>query len=258
METNTIMKRMTGALMLAIVVLAGGGAGTPPVHAALGVALGALPALPNQSSTEAWYVMDREGWLQTADTRLVLTRYDLRNGPNLAAVPLQIGAWMGQDLAIVNQETFPTLDAEHIVYRGYAKPDGQMLVLSLIGSTQGQSFHHPLVCYGWAAWPTEDRGTNTILTAGGELVMRLVIGRDPDGPAQVDLHAYLWPNDRRNWADGATQLRVTALATQGEDQALEAAREFVRLLFAQARRPSQAAGDGRPASAGTPGAVGAR
>ena len=60
----------------------------------------------------------------------------------------------------------------------------------------------------------------------GDVVMRVVVGRDPDGPAQVDLHAYLWPNDRREWSDGATQIRVTALASQDEATALEAARGF--------------------------------
>ncbi len=206
---------------------------------ALAVLVPAAPALAQQPTTDTWYVMDREGWIRTDDSRLVLTTYDLHDGPNLAAVPFQIGDWTGQDLVITNEETFPTLDAEQIVYRGYSRADGQMLVFSLVGGTRGQSFHHPLVCYQWAGWDTEDWGTTSIPIDDGEVVMRVVVGRDPDGPAQIDLHAYLWPNDSRDWADGATQIRVTALATQGEDQALEAARSFARLLFAHARRPGE-------------------
>jgi hypothetical protein len=218
----------------------------------------ASPALASEvPSTEAWYVMDREGWLRTDDSRLVLTTYDLRNGPNLAAVPMQIGDWTGQDLAITNLETFPTLDAEQLVYRGYTHSNGQMLILSLVGSTHGRSFHHPLVCYEWASWPAEDHGTTVVATTDGDVVMRVVIGRDPQGPAQVDLHAYLWPNDRRDWADGATQVRVTALAHQGDEKALATARDFTRLLFSRSRRPGESltlpppAAEPRPAQPAT-------
>jgi hypothetical protein len=207
-------------------------------------------------STSYWYVMDREAWSRTDDARLVLTTYDLRNGPNLSAVPMQIGNWAGKDLVITNEETFPTLDAEQIIYRGYTNPDGQVLVLSLIGGTRGQSFHHPLVCYEWASWPAEDRGTTVVPMTDGDVVMRVVVGRDPDGPAQVDLHAYLWPNDRREWSDGATQIRVTALASQDEATALEAARGFAGLLFSRSQRPGAsgpgAAAPAQPATAAAP------
>jgi hypothetical protein len=188
------------------------------------------------SSTEAWYVMDREGWLKTDDTRLVLTTYDLRNGPNLRAVPYRLGDWTGEDYPITNLETFPTLDAEQLVHRSYTGPHGRVVVLSLIGGTKGQSFHHPLICYEWAHWPAEDRGTTSVPVGGSDVVLRVVVGRDPIGPPQVDLHWYLWPNDARNWADGATQVRVTALAADGEAQGLADAREFARLFFADARR----------------------
>lgn len=220
--------------------------------------LAAVPtAHAEPPSTEYWYVMDREAWSRTDDARLVLTTYDLRNGPNLRAVPMQIGTWTGKDLVITNEETFPTLDAEQIVYRGYTNPDGDVLVLSLVGGSKGQSFHHPLVCYEWASWPAEDHGTTVVPTTDGDVVMRVVVGRDPDGPAQVDLHAYLWPNDRREWSDGATQIRVTALATPDEDKALETARGFARLLFSRSQRldgsAPGAATPAQPAAATAPG-----
>ena len=208
--------------------------------------LAALPAAPRavaqqQPSTDAWYVMDREGWLRTDDERLVRTTYDLRNGANLAAVPFEVGDWVGTDLPITNLETFPTLDAENIVYRGYFRPsDGAMLILSLIGSTKGQSFHHPIVCYGWASWPSEDRGTVPVALTSGDVVLRHVVGLDPAGPKQMDLHFYLWPNARRAWEDGATQVRVTGIDVQGEEAALAGARDFARLLFKEARRPDPA------------------
>ena len=88
---------------------------------ALGLPLAtrALATADTPSSAEAWYHMDREAWLRTADERLVLTAYDPRNGPNLDAVPLQLGAWTGRDQPITNLETFPTLDSAASPYSGF-------------------------------------------------------------------------------------------------------------------------------------------
>ena len=71
------------------------------------------------------------------------------------------------------------------------------------------------------------------------MVLRLVVARPPRQPTQVDLHWYLWPTASRGWDEGARQVRVTALATAGEEQALADARDFARLLFAQARGPRE-------------------
>jgi hypothetical protein len=189
-------------------------------------------------TTEVWYVMDREAYSRTDDTRLVRTTYDLRNGPNLKDFPMELGEWVGQELPITNLETFPTLDAEQIVYRGYVRDsDGGMIILSFVSGTKGQSFHHPLVCYEWAAWPTEDLGTTVLPMGANDVVLREVAGIDPNGPRQIDLSFYLWPNDQRTWDLGATQVRVTGVAYDGDEKALAWARDFASLLFADVRRP---------------------
>jgi hypothetical protein len=195
-------------------------------------------AVAQGSSTDTLYVMDREAYLRTTDTRMVRTTFDLRNGPNLAAFPMQVGDWVGQELPITNLETFPTLEADNIVYRGYVRDaDGGMVILSLIGGTKGQTFHHPLVCYEWAQWPTEDLGTTTVPAPGGDVVLRQVVGVDPAGPRQLDLSFYLWPDDNRGWDRGATQVRVTGVAYDGDAKALGWARDFARLLFADVQSP---------------------
>ncbi|HZS01527.1 MAG TPA: exosortase-associated EpsI family protein [Chloroflexota bacterium] len=209
----------------------------------LALAVGGLAApravVAQVPTTDTYYVMDREAYLRTADTRLVRTTYDLENGPNLAAFPMQLGDWVGQDLPITNLETFPTLDADNIVYRGYRRDaDGGMVIFSLVGGTKGQSFHHPLVCYEWAHWPTEDWGTATVPASGTDVVLRNVVGVDPDGPRQIDLSFYLWPDDSRDWGKGATQVRVTGVAYDGDDKALAWARDFASLLFADVQLPA--------------------
>src|SRR3954468_16082984 len=209
----------------------------------LALAIGALGlprvATAQGATTDAYYVMDREAYSRTDDTRLVRTTYDLRNGPNLAAFPMQVGDWVGQDLPISNLETFPTLDADNIVYRGYRRDaDGGMVIFSLVGGTKGQSFHHPLVCYDWAHWTTEDLGTMSVPAPGTNVVMREVVGVDPAGPRQLDLSAYLWPDDSRDWGKGATQVRVTGVAYDTDEKAWGWARDFASLLFADAQRPA--------------------
>jgi hypothetical protein len=213
--------------MLALLALAVGGLGLPRV------------AVAQTPTTDSYYVMDREAYSRTPDTRLVRTTYDLENGPNLAAFPMQIGDWVGQDLPITNLETFPTLDADNLVYRGYRRDsDGGMIIFSLVGGTKGQSFHHPLVCYDWAHWQTEDLGTTTVPVANDNVVLREVVGVDPDGPRQLDLSFYLWPDDSRDWSKGATQVRITGVAYDGDDKALGWVQDFARLLFADVQRPA--------------------
>jgi hypothetical protein len=206
------------------------------------------------SSTEAWYDMDREAWMHTDDERLVRTKYDLHNGTNLDEIPPQLGPWTGRDVPIANEATFPTLDADHIVYRMYQRTGLRTVIFSMIGATKGQSLHHPLICYEFAGWGIEDRGTTTIPIGDGEVVLRYVIGRDPHGPTQVDLHFFLWPTAARGWADGVTQVRVTALATVTEEIALADARSFATLLFEQARHVDEVAltPTPRPTSTATP------
>ncbi|HEY7060697.1 MAG TPA: exosortase-associated EpsI family protein [Chloroflexota bacterium] len=193
------------------------------------------------SSTDAWYDMDREAWMHTDDERLVLTKFDLHNGPNLDDVPLQLGQWTGRDVPIANEVTFPTLDADRIVYRMYQRTGLRTVIFSMVGATKGQSLHHPLICYQFAGWPVEDRGTTTIPVGDGEVVLRYVIGRDPHGPTQVDLHFFLWPTAGRGWDDGVTQVRVTAMATVTEEIALADAKAFAAQLFTQARHPEDLA-----------------
>src|SRR3954451_6480840 len=82
----------------------------------LSQARGVVAAEP-PSSTEAWYDMDREAWMHTDDERFVRTKFDLHNGSNLDEIPLQLGPWTGRDVPIANEATFPTLDADRIVYR---------------------------------------------------------------------------------------------------------------------------------------------
>ena len=197
-----------------------------------------FPAARPAEARGYWQVMDREAYMITADTRVVRTRYDLRNGRSLRAVPYRLGAWRGADEQITNLETFPTLEADHVVHRRYADDGGHALLLTLIGGTKGTAFHHPLICYEQAGWPTEDWGTESVNVSGGTVVFRAVVGKDPRGPWQADLHGFLWPTTSRGWEHGTTMIRVTVFV-RGEDvaDAFAVGKRFARHLFAEVAAP---------------------
>ena len=192
------------------------------------------------SSAESSYYLDRELWLRTPDERRVLTAYDLGNEGSLAALPLQLGEWRGEDVSISNAIILPMLDPDQIVYRAYRRGD-RAVTLTMVGSTISESFHHPLVCYEWSSWGAEDRETTRIPIGESEVVLRYIVGQDPNGLLQVDLSGYLWPTPNRRWSDGTTQLRVTGFATESEEQALTDARDFAGHLFARVELPPAAA-----------------
>lgn len=193
-----------------------------------------LPHPPTGEARGLWQVMDREAYMITGDTRVVRTQYNLRNGENLRAVPYQLGRWHGADETITNRETFPQLEADHLIHRRYTDDSGRAVLLTLVGGSKGQSFHHPLICYQRAGWPTQDWGVETIPVPGGSVVMRAVVGKDPHGPWQADMHGFLWPTTSRGWEHGATMIRVTVLM-RGDaiEDAYAVGRRFARHFFAE-------------------------
>ncbi len=219
-----------------------GGYRPASLRALLAIALAAgwllLPDARPAEGRGLWQVMDREAYMITADTRVVRTQYDLRDGSNLDAVPYRLGDWHGADEAITNQETFPTLDADHVIHRRYTDGGGNALLLTLIGGTKGTAFHHPLVCYDRAGWPTDDWGTASVPVPGGDVVFRAVVGKDPHGPWQADLSGYLWPTTSRGWEHGTTMIRVTVFVhDQAIDEAFAVGERFARHLFAEVAPP---------------------
>src|SRR4051812_31211509 len=82
-------------------------------------------------------LMDREGWVRTPDEHVVEVAYDLKNGPNLAGLPLQLSSWSGRDDDVANDETLPTLGADNFLFRQYYRPgDSTPLWLTVIAGTK--------------------------------------------------------------------------------------------------------------------------
>jgi hypothetical protein len=176
------------------------------------------------------FLIDREGWLRTPDEHVVETAFDLSNSPKLLQLPLQVNGWTGQDAEVTNQETLPTLGADNFLFRQYWRGN-DVLWLTAIGSTKGQSFHAPDVCFVAANWSVENRPPQHISVGNGDVAVRTIAARLDSGERFVDLHWYLWTDVRREWRLGATLMRVTVPVTTSEEDALRVGASFAESFF---------------------------
>ena len=178
------------------------------------------------------FLIDTEGWMRSPDEHIVETTYDLKNGPNLEKLPLRLGNWAGRDADVSNQETLPTLGADNFLFRQYWRGN-DVVWLTTIGSTKGQSFHAPTVCYVAANWNVEDLPSQPIALGNGRVAAHAIRATLDSGEKFIDMHWYLWTDVRREWRLGATLMRVTIPVTTTEQQALQVGSEFATNFFSR-------------------------
>ncbi|HZU05997.1 MAG TPA: exosortase-associated EpsI family protein [Chloroflexota bacterium] len=179
------------------------------------------------------FLIDREGWMRTPDEHVVETTFDLSNSPSLLQIPYQLNGWTGRDAEVTNGETLPTLAADYFLFRQYWRPDGAFLWLTAIGSTRGQSFHAPTVCYVAANWTVEDRPPVYVPVGDDQIALRAITAQLDSGERFVDVHWYLWTDVRREWRLGATLMRLTVPVVTTEEQARAVAAEFAKNFFSR-------------------------
>ncbi len=179
------------------------------------------------------FVTDVDYWRKTNRQRTVRTPYDFTLGPNLAAIPLEVGEWRGVDVPEDNQEVYILLEPEVYILRRYTRPDGRYLWLHLIGSHKTKSFHSPQLCYSALEWQTSV-GSEAIPIGPAEVYALKVVARRP--PQQhIVLYFFLWPNARRETTtDGLVMFRVTAPLQGTEEETMAMEREFIRQFFTAA------------------------
>ena len=188
-------------------------------------------------AAEMTFSTDIDNWKQTDQQRLVESRFDFSLGPNLAHLPLQLGQWEGVDIPQNNLEVFILLEPEEYVYRRYRDAEGHILWLSLIGSRKSKSFHPPQICYSADGWRTQVSSTAIALDAGE--VYALQVDADRDGQRHLVLYFYLWPDVRREPANGLVLFKMTLPiigATTSVEEALALAGDFAGQVFIRGER----------------------
>jgi hypothetical protein len=178
------------------------------------------------------FLIDREGHVRTPDEHVVETAYDLGNSPKLQQLPFQVNGWAGADMPVTNAEALPTLGADNFMFRQYWRGN-DVVWLTAIGSTKGQSFHAPDICFVAANWTVDVRQPQVVPVGNGQVAVRTIQATLDSGDRFVDMHWYLWTDVRREWRLGGTLMRVTVPVTTTEQEALQVGTEFAGNFFSR-------------------------
>ncbi len=184
------------------------------------------------------FVADIDNWQRTERERAVTSPYNFSLRGKLSDVPLQLGAWQGQDVPQTNLEVFILLEPEQYVQRMYRLPDGRYVWLSLIGSRKSKSFHSPQICYDTDGWQTEASSVAVPLDQGEVYALQLTAQKDLGGgssAAHVVTYFYLWPSYARDAQAGMVVAKVTAPIYDSVAETVKLEKEFFRQLFTSAR-----------------------
>lgn len=96
----------------------------------------------------------------------------------LAAVPLQLGDWSGEDVAI-NDGTVRVIGAHSFINRLYRDPIGREVSFHAAAFTdpeyRASAPHHPQVCYPAAGWEIIERQSSTIQTERGAIPLEHIL-----------------------------------------------------------------------------------
>jgi hypothetical protein len=175
------------------------------------------------------FVTDIDRWRRTQRERAVQSIYDFSLGPQLDALPLEIGEWQGANVPQTNIEVQILLEPEEYVYRRYRRPDGKYVWLSVIGSRQAKSFHSPQICYDADGWKTAVTSEPVELEEGEIYALRLEAQKGRW--EQVVLYFYLYPDYLREASAGTVLFKVTAPLEGSLEETLALQKSFIRLFF---------------------------
>jgi hypothetical protein len=196
------------------------------------------PAL--HTAGEFSYVADLDFWQQTPRAKTVFTntRFDLAT--DLRNVPLVVGDWQGEEVPETNKEVMILLDPEQYVQRLYKNSAGQYIWLSMIGGRSSQPFHAPDICYEADGWKFNSDSYPIELGDGQKLyglwleAKKQMVG-DDYFTEHVVFYFYLFPNAKRDLADGIVLFKLTSSRYNSAEETLAMQADFVRHLFTGAQ-----------------------
>lgn len=192
---------------------------------------------PGNDAAHFRYVVDLDFWQRTEREQTVLTTTPLDLAHNLNAVPLQIGQWQGQDVPETNQEVFILLEPEQFVQRLYQDQAGHQLWLTLIGGRNSRTFHPLDLCYEADGWKTSLSSQRIPLNGAAGLDGLWLEAQKSAEDKLVEnrvFYFYLFPNNRRDPADGIVFLKITTPPYGNVEETLAIQGDFLRGLFSQA------------------------
>jgi hypothetical protein len=185
------------------------------------------------------YVADLDFWQRTErETTIVANaRFDL--AADLNDIPLTIGDWQGVEVPETNQEVMILLDPEQYVQRLYQNSQGQYVWLSLIGGRSSQPFHAPDICYDADGWQYNLGSHPISLNDSGAvyglwLEAQKIMPGDDHITEHIVYYFYLFPDERRNLADGIVLFKLTSARYGSVEETLNIQADLLRNLFTSA------------------------
>ena len=189
-----------------------------------------------RSAGEFSYVADLDFWQQTPRAKTVFTntRFDLAT--DLRNVPLVVGEWQGEEVPETNKEVMILLDPEQYVQRLYKNNAGQYIWLSMIGGRSSQPFHAPDICYEADGWKFNSDSYPIELGDGQQLYglwleAKKQMTGDEHFTEHIVFYFYLFPNAKRDLADGIVLFKLTSSRYNSAEETLAMQADFVRHLF---------------------------
>ena len=197
-------------------------------------ALGGEPTL--QAADEMTYIADLDFWQRTPRERVVAANAHFDLAHNLIDVPLQVGDWTGVEAPETNEEVMILLEPEQYIQRLYEDDQGRYIWLTMVGGRSSQPFHAPDICYDADGWQYDMGSHATPLDGGGDIYGYWLHGTKPvEGQAEPNEHVvyyfYLFPDDRRDQADGIVLFKLTSGLYGTLEETLALQGEFARQLF---------------------------
>ena len=200
----------------------------------LPAALGGAPDL--RAADEMTYVADLDFWQRTPRERVVAANAYFDLAHNLNDVPLQVGDRTGVETPETNEEVMILLEPEQYIQRLYEDDQGRYVWLTMVGGRSSQPFHAPDICYDADGWQYDMGSHATPLDGGGDVFGYWLHGTKPvagqDAPNEhVVYYFYLFPDSRRDQADGIVLFKLTSGLYGTLEDTLAMQGEFARQLF---------------------------
>ena len=181
------------------------------------------------------YISDSTFWNRTQSERQLAADFPFDLAHNLDDLPRAVGDWTGTETTTTDINALIMLEPEQFIQRLYRRPDGRAIWLTLIGSRQSRSFHPPTACYDADGWQTDSTAVSIPLTHGAinGVLIKAVKPTTTDQPPteQRSFYFYLFPNSRRDPADGIVMVRLTSPPYGSVEETETVYSAFLSLLF---------------------------
>jgi hypothetical protein len=205
---------------------------------------GSVAEPAGQVTREAGYeathvvIVDVEGWYRrTSHERALASILDFTLREDLFdQIPGEVGPWRaeGEDLPMGAQVDEWYDNPEVATIRAYRDGEGDTIVLSIIGSRGGKSFHlfehTPLTCYPGSGWRIANLGLERIDIGDSSVSVQRVV-TEKDSWRRMTLYWYLWTDPERRPDSGILFMTLYADVAESDEETLEGLKGFFRRLF---------------------------